>query len=195
MKKLVIILLLISLVTFSSCGKKEKVNSDNNEVVKNVEENVEEDEYNNTEEEVKELDYVLFLQLNGEPYLVSERFTIKSNDEKAKGKTIEEVALNSLINFSDDDYLKSPVPKETKLINFSKSGRLCSIDLSKEFVTNLEGDSYTTELTIASIVNTITVLNNYDSVIITIEGEIIEDLNGVDISKEFAFFNKFFFEK
>lgn len=191
MKKMLIVLLM-SLVLFSSCSKKEESNNRINPEIDNEIDNVIEnsDESKNKEE----IEYVLFLKVKNEPYLVSERYSVLKDPDNIK-KLTEQIALEHLLSFEETLDLISAVPKGVKILNFESKDKKIYLDLSKEFILNLEKDILKTELAIASIVNTITVLDNFDGVFITIEGENIDFLNGIDMSQEFSYFDEFFFEK
>ncbi|MBR1443360.1 MAG: GerMN domain-containing protein, partial [Firmicutes bacterium] len=63
---------------------------------------------------------------------------------------------------------------------------ICYVDLSSEFISKQAGSHNTDEMTIYSIVDSLTELENVKKVQFLIEGEKVNDLNGrVDLSKPF----------
>ena len=67
--------------------------------------------------------------------------------------------------------MEKPLPKGTVLKSASLKDGVATIDLSKEFQTNFSGGSAGEEMTIYSIVNTLTTLSNIQSVQFLLDGK------------------------
>ncbi|KPU26639.1 hypothetical protein TR13x_09095 [Caloranaerobacter sp. TR13] len=195
MKKLITILLTITLITtlFVGCSKKDKIDQ-SDKANDNV--SVEKIESKNTEKEkVEEIDYVLYLKQKAMPFIFAEKYTIKADDSRLKDKSIEWIALEHLINFKGFQDFISPVPEGTKLLDLTKENGVVYVDLSKEFIDNMPNDEQSTKMAIDSIVNTLTFFDGNESVVFKIEGQAVNEINGVDLSKQFYFSSDFFSDK
>lgn len=192
-KKGIVLLLVVSLMLaiLSGCKKgDEELNSNDLVGVENNDGNGEQGEEKDTEE-IENIDYVLYLTHEDLPYIYGEKFDITSNDASLVGKSIEEFVLEQLINFEKVENFITPIPQGTKLLGVEKRDGIVYVNLSKEFVDNMEKDRTSTEIAIASIVNTLTFFSDNSEVIIKVEGETIDNLNGVDMAEEFTFINDF----
>ncbi|QEK12481.1 GerMN domain-containing protein [Crassaminicella thermophila] len=181
MRKSIMICLCILLLTsmfVTGCNKKE-------ENIQKPMNTVKEERNENKEE--KTIDYVLFLRHKDKPFLFDEAYSIKANDEKLKGMSIEEFVMKELIDFEGFGEYINAIPKGTKLLSVKKDGETVIVDLSKEFVEGLKKNKEDTYLTLASIVNTLTILPGNEKVQFMIEGEILDKINDVDTSKPFEY--------
>lgn len=100
---------------------------------------------------------------------------------------LEKYVMEQLIVGPTSASLYATVPAETKLrtIKTSVDG-ICYVDLSSEFVSKHSGGSTGETLTIYSIVNTLTSLDNIKMVQFLIEGEKQQEFKGhIDFSKPF----------
>ncbi len=79
--------------------------------------------------------------------------------------------MELLINGPENEKLKNTIPEGTKVNNAELRGDTLYLDLSKEFVDNHEGSEEKENISIYSIVNTMTNLTEVNSVKILIEGE------------------------
>ena len=79
--------------------------------------------------------------------------------------------INLLIEGPKDEKLEKCIPEGTKIQNVKIQNNMLTIDFSKEFVENHEGGVEKESNTIYSIVNTLTQLNEIDSIKILIEGK------------------------
>lgn len=95
--------------------------------------------------------------------------------------------LNMLIEGPESDFLQRTVPEGTKLLGAELVGSCLQVNLSKEFVENGSNDEKDKQNYIYSIVNTVTELNEVNSVKILIEGEEVSGFAdiGLDFSGEF----------
>ncbi|RCX16917.1 sporulation and spore germination protein [Anaerobacterium chartisolvens] len=87
------------------------------------------------------------------------------------GETEEKVLFEELQKGPSGRGLPSPIPEGTRLLSASTEGDTCTIDLSREFIDNHPGGSAGELMTIYSIVNTMTQLDNVKKVRFLIEGE------------------------
>jgi len=96
--------------------------------------------------------------------------------------------LNLLASSATNDKLESPLPEGTKINNAYLKGNTVFVDFSKEFIDNAPSGVEEEGLLIYSIVNTLTELNEVESVKILINGE--ENLsfkdNGMNFKEEFV---------
>lgn len=74
--------------------------------------------------------------------------------------------------------MEKPLPKGTTLNSASVKDGVATIDLSKEFQTNFSGGSAGEEMTIYSIVNTLTTLSNIQSVQFLLDGKKLDGVLG-----------------
>lgn len=95
-----------------------------------------------------------------------------------------------LIEKPKNEKLASAIPEGTKVNNAVLKGDTVELDLSKEFIENQEENIEKASLSIYSIVNTLTELNEVNSVKILIDGEKNKSLNNVDLSLKNVFIRK-----
>lgn len=191
MKKFITILLCIVLMTsiFSTGCKKKETEEKGEKPVNTI------SEENNEIKKEETIDYVLYLRHKDMPFLLDERYTIKANDEKLKDKTIEEFVINELMSFETAGEYVNAIPKGTKLLLVEKEDKTVTLNLSKEFVDGQRGDSNDTLVTLASIVNSITIMPDNEKVQFMIAGEIVDKINGIDVSKPFEYMEGFYPDK
>lgn len=114
-------------------------------------------------------------------YLVPETRTI----EVKQSESIESQIIEQLILGPETEDLFSTLPPETKIRNIKTEEGICYVDLSSDFITKHSGGSSAEILTIYSIVNSLTDLDYVNSVQFLIEGEKVNTLGELDISKTF----------
>lgn len=97
-------------------------------------------------------------------------------------KTLTEYLMEAPRN----EKLKSSIAEGTKINNAERKADVVTLDLSKEFIENKNADEI--NLAIFSIANTLTELNEVNSIKILIDGEENKEIEGTDIvlNKEFA---------
>ncbi len=78
--------------------------------------------------------------------------------------------LNLLLEGPKNEKLQSVIPEGTRVIKTELKGDMLYLDLSKEFIDNHKGGEEEENITIYSIVNTLTELNEITSVKILING-------------------------
>ncbi|WP_176461748.1 GerMN domain-containing protein [Anaeromicrobium sediminis] len=187
-KKIILGICMLTMATslFIGCGKKEEQKQEVNTEVPAQEEVV--------KEEAKDVNYVLYLKNRNMPYLFDERYTIKEDDAKLEGKTMEEFVMNELINFKEFGEYENPIPKGTNVLSIEKEGPLVTVNLSEEF-NNFKGTKDDVELLIASIVNSLTILPGNEKVQILVEGKVVENIGGVKIKAPLEYFDNLYPDK
>lgn len=95
-----------------------------------------------------------------------------------------EMLINMLLEQTDKEELKSAIPKNTKVLGTQLNGNILIVDLSKEFIEEIENDITIQENAINSIVNTLTQLNEVQQIKIKIEGK--ENLGFIDSKIDFT---------
>ncbi len=105
-------------------------------------------------------------------FLVPVEYELSINSDEQIEKTILNLLIQgpSQLSSSGSESLISLVPIETKIISVYTNEGVCFVDLSEEFITKHMGGSTGEMLTIYSIVNTITNLDNINKVQFLIEG-------------------------
>ena len=136
-----------------------------------------------------------------EPYKTDTKIVkLYFSDEQAMGLCVEERAIQinekqsvetkiveELIKGPENEKLVQVVPSETKINKIStEEGGICYVDLSNDFISQHNGGSTGEILTIYSIVNSLTELEEVEQVQFLIDGEKKTSLAGhVDFSKPF----------
>ena len=82
-----------------------------------------------------------------------------------------EEILNMLIDGPKNSNLEKTIPDNTKINKIEKQGDYLIIDFSEEFISNHVGGEKNEEITIKSIVNTLTELTEINGIKIKIDGE------------------------
>ena len=95
--------------------------------------------------------------------------------------------IELLIEVPKSENLQSVIPEGTRVIKAELKGDILYLDLSKEFIDNHEGGEEAENLTIYSIVNTVTELNEVNSVKILINGREDQSFNDNKINFRNAF--------
>ncbi|MCD7855793.1 MAG: GerMN domain-containing protein [Clostridiales bacterium] len=104
--------------------------------------------------------------------------------EIKQSQSIEYQIVEQLLAGPENSDLVSAIPSGTKLINTNTENDICYVNLSSNFI-NKSAASPVSLLQIYSIVNTLTALDNVNSVQLYVEGQkVSEVIDGVDISKE-----------
>ena len=96
--------------------------------------------------------------------------------------------VGMLLEGPKDSKLKTIIPEGTKIIDAKLNKKCVTINLSKEFVEKAEGDTVEKCKMIYTIVNTLTELNEVQSVKFLIEGEKIDGFEGdaIKLTNEFV---------
>ena len=92
--------------------------------------------------------------------------------------------LNMLIEGPESDFLQKTIPEGTKLLGVELVGNCLKVNFSKEFIENSSEDEKDKRNCVNSIVNTVTELNEVNSVKILINGE--ESAGFAEIGLDFS---------
>ena len=125
-------------------------------------------------------------------YFVDNENNIKSETRLIDSKELLRnpylVLVNMLIDGPKDKNLKSVISKDTKVIDANINKNCVTINLSKEFVDNADSDVNQKSKMINTIVNTLTELNEVQTVKFLIDGEETEGFqeDSIKLTSEFA---------
>lgn len=125
--------------------------------------------FEDTAMQPQEESIVLYLPDVPHRYLLRQTKTVEAMDAGEKPKYI----LQSLL---DTSYANSCIPKSTRLLGVSLENEICTVNLSSEFVQNMERNFACETLAIYSIVNSLTELPEISTVDFWIEGAPLENL-------------------
>lgn len=159
MKKIVLIVTIIA-VLFVGCSFKEK-----NPPVSNVDTNK----------------TVNLYFSDGNLKLLNEKREI----QLAQGESVEKRVVEELIKGPKIQGAKSTVPLQTKVNSVSVRNGIAVVDLSEEFITKHQGGSEAENLTIYSVVNTLTDLININKVQFLINGQVRQVFNHMELQGDF----------
>lgn len=127
-------------------------------------------------------------------FINPESNTLVPEARRVDAKTLLEnpykVMVELLIEGPKNDKLVASIPGGTKVNNAELKNSVVVLDLSKEFIDNQTGDAEIVSLSIYSIVNTLTELNEVNCVKILIDGEENIKFNNMDLSLEGEFIRK-----
>lgn len=90
-----------------------------------------------------------------------------------------------LIKAPKNDKLKSSLPQNTSVISAALEGDTVILNLSKDFIEGEGINADTIKLSIYSVVNTLTELNEVNAVKILIDGEENKEVEGIKFSESF----------
>ncbi len=161
-KKFIAIVCFIVLVALSGCGAGNSISRGNGEAAEGTAAAGD----RSAADEQRKTAILYFGSENADVLMPEEReILVKSGD------TEEKVLFEELQKGPSGSGLPSPIPEGTRLLSVSTEGDTCTIDLSREFIDNHPGGSAGELMTIYSIVNTMTQLDNIEKVQFLIEGE------------------------
>ena len=81
--------------------------------------------------------------------------------------------------------LRSVLPHNTEIIDIKTENNICYVNLSKSFMNINSGNKKEAELSIYSVVNSLTEIPDVKKVQFLIEGEKVDTFSGIDFSKAF----------
>lgn len=114
----------------------------------------------------------------------------RSVDVKELLENPYKILVELLMEQPKNDKLVSSIPEGTKVNNAILKNNIVELDLSKEFIENQNEDIEKAKLSIYSIVNTLTELNEVNYVKILIEGEENVKFNNINLSLDEVFERK-----
>lgn len=121
-----------------------------------------------TQEQMRQTIISLYFNNKDNNQLVPEARTI---DVKVLTKEPYLTIMNLLIEGPKKENLENTIPQGTKINKIERKAKMIELDLSKEFIINHKGGVEAESRTIYAIVNTLTQLNEVESVKILIDGE------------------------
>lgn len=201
MKKQLAIILTASILATSMVGCSKADENEGTKTPTTIEEQNEENTEKSSEgietEQAPKVDkeYVLYLMDKNSLYLVPERYSIDAEDSRLEGKSLKEVALKHLIDFGGFESIISPVPEGTKLLGLTEDGDKIIVDFSKEYLENMTTNKDHIKVSLAAVVNTLTLFDDSKTVELRVEGENINEIKGIDVSEGLTFSDKFFMDK
>lgn len=108
-------------------------------------------------------------------YFIDENNEIKEEIRKIDSKELiinpYNIAMELLIGGTKTEGLKTCIPNNVKINKIEKSGECLVIDLSKEFIENMEDNVEIQGLSISQIANTMTQFTEINAIKILIDGE------------------------
>lgn len=109
----------------------------------------------------------------------------KKNVELKEGYKLGKKIVEEIINESERQGYDI-IPKGTKLLDYSEDKGIATVNFSKEFIDNYIGGSVGETMTIYSIVNSLTELENISSVLFLIEGKKVDYFSHYEFNKPFT---------
>ena len=112
----------------------------------------------------------LYFPLTGTDLLGAEKRKVTLKDKEL----VERSIINELIKGSDDKLRPRSIAAESKLLSVETKDRICFVNFSKEFIEKQIPGTSSAFVTIYSIVNSLTELENVSKVQFLIEGQKVE---------------------
>lgn len=107
-------------------------------------------------------------------YFIGENNELKEVVEKVDSKKLIEdpyfIAFNILISKRNEDNIRTYIPDNVRVNSITRNRECLTIDLSKEFVENMDDNVEVQGLAISQIVNTMTQFNEINAIKILIDG-------------------------
>ena len=123
-------------------------------------------------------DIVLYFPNEEGSYLHAEKQSVPLMDPEEKPVYI----MQELLSRKEGDKLRSGIPEGTKLLGISVENGVCTLDLSAEFLDNMECSFKAERMAVYSIVNSLTQLPEIETVDFWISGAPLERLAFLDLS-------------
>lgn len=114
-------------------------------------------------------------------YLQVEKRSVKQNDKEPLAK----IAITELMKGSETKGVLQLIPAETKLLSVETKENVCFVNLSKDFIDKHVQGSSAELMTIYSIVNTLTELDNIAKVQFLIEGQKVDTFGSLVFNEPF----------
>ncbi len=115
-------------------------------------------------------------------YVVGEQRDINLKDGS---DSLYKLVFLELMKGPETDGLQNSIPEGTKLLSINVDKGLCTVDLSAEFVDNSPGGTASERMTLWSVINTLTALDDIDKVQFLINGEKREVYTHAELDKPF----------
>ena len=107
-------------------------------------------------------------------YVVAEKREIvleNAAEQSSGGDSLEKLVFLELMKGPTTKNLYATIPKGTKLLSINTKNGLCTVNLSSEFVDNSPGGTASERMTLDSVVNSLTELDNVKKVQFLIDGK------------------------
>lgn len=88
-----------------------------------------------------------------------------------KGESLEKTVVSELIQGPQKEKMYRTIPQDTKIRSVETKDGVCFVNLSSEFISKHSGGTAAEELTVYSLVNSLTELSNVEKVQFLIEGK------------------------
>jgi len=163
MKKKLLVLgaVLILIVSLTGCLGQSGGNSQGNEQPSTGNESPKE-----KSPDTETVDFTVYFSDEDAMYLKGETRTVAKN-----GKYVAELMLAELLKGPESEELSPTIPEGTKLLSLEVADKIATVNFSREIQTNHPGGSAGETMTVYSIVNTLTQLEDIDAVQFLVEGE------------------------
>ena len=126
-----------------------------------------------TPSQTPDTSYKIYFSNEDSEFLVPERRSI----ETTASDTAEKIILSELMKGPKESGHFRTIPQEAKLLSIETKDGVCFVNFSKEFVEKHSGGTTEQQLTIYSIVNSLTELSTVERVQFLIEGEKKEEFH------------------
>lgn len=160
MKRFLIILLIIIFGIAGCSGPKKGTPQIDNTVENNVE---------TAEPDTVEKDIVLYFANSQAQFVVPEHRTVKV-DKDITEVDFAKIVLEELIKGPNEENLYKTIPSEVKILNVEIQEDTIFVDFSKEMYTKHWGGAAGEDMTISSLVNTMTEMKGIKKVLLSVEG-------------------------
>lgn len=153
--KRILFMLLIAMIVFNGCNGLE---NDDKDIVNEPE-----------TQQLEAREIVLYFANSQGEFVVPEHRTI-TVDKNIKYEDFARIVLEELIKGPEDENLYNTIPIEVKVLNVEIENETIYVDFSREMHTEHWGGAAGEDMTISSLVNTLTELENIKYVLPSVEG-------------------------
>lgn len=126
--------------------------------------------------------YLLYFSDRDNRYLIGQQLLLKEEVD-----SVPWYLLEKLIGGTQDGTLAQTVPQNTVIRGMEVTEGLCSLDLSRDFLDNTPITALAQRMTVLSITNTLTQLEEINAVSFYVEGVRLEHYGAVDLSQPMVF--------
>lgn len=126
--------------------------------------------------------YLLYFSDTDNRYLISEQLRVE-NDHVS----LTQLLLHGLLQGPGDSGLAQTIPMDTEVRNIQIDAGVCHLDLSRAFLENAPKTELAQRMTILSLTNTLTQLDEIDSLVLYLEGMRLDRYGALDLSEPLTF--------
>lgn len=127
-------------------------------------------------------EYTLYFSDTDNRYLIGEPIQV----DREQGE-LPRYLVEKLIAGPGESGLAETMPLGTELLDFAVSDGVCSVNLSGAFLTNAPRTDLAQRMTVLSLTNTITQLDDVESLVIFVEGQLLTGYGFMDLSQLLTF--------